>query len=381
VRRIYLDHNATTPLDPAVLAAMRPHLERGGNPSSTHQEGRAARVAIDEARSRIARILATTPEEIVFTSGGTESNNLALLGAARAARKRGRHVLSSPLEHASALGPLERLREEGFEVEHLPATADGRIDPAVLGRRLRPDTVLVVAMAANNETGALLPIDEIASALPREVVFHCDATQAIGKVPLPAGLARANLVALSSHKIHGPLGAGALVVRRGTPIEPVATGGGQERALRPGTENVAAIVGLSAALDRAVSRSREYGVRIGGLTSRFLEGLERAVPGTRLHGPREARLPNTVNVALPCPDGRALPIALDLAGVAVSSGSACESGAAEPSHVLLAMGIPEEDARRSVRISLGWDLDDEDLTEAVRRIASVVDRLGAQSEF
>jgi cysteine desulfurase len=375
VRRIYLDHNATTPLDPAVAEAMRPHLEGPGNPSSPHAEGRAARVALDEARVRLARGFGAIPEEVVFTSGGTEANNLGILGAARASQARGRHVLATRLEHASVLEPLGRLAKEGFEVEFLPVTGEGRLDPSALAGRLRPDTVLVVLQAANNETGAIQPIDEVAACLPPAVAFLCDATQAIGKIPLPAGLARANLVSISGHKVHGPRGAGALVVRRGARIEPIAFGGGQERGLRPGTENVASLVGLAVAVERAVARVGEYGERVGALAERLLERIERGVPGARLHGPRLARLPNTLNVALPCFDGRALPIALDLAGLAASAGSACESGAVEPSHVLLAMGAPEEEASRSVRFSLGWGLTEDDVDEASRRILEVVVRL------
>ncbi len=375
---LHFDHNASTPVDEAVLQEMLPFLaERAGNPSSTHSAGREARVAVDRARARVAGVVAARPDQVVLTAGGTEANNLGVLGAAREAASRGRHVLVSAVEHASVLGPCSRLREEGFEVEVVPVEGDGRVDPKRVAGAVRRDTTLVCVMAANNETGALQPVLEILRLLPSGVLLHCDATQLPGKVPLGEVVRTAPLLSLSSHKVHGPKGAGALVVRAPARPQPLLFGGGQEHGLRPGTENVPALVGFGAALERAAARIDEYARTVGPRTMALLAHLLDGIPGSRLLGPQDpaSRLPNTFALSFPVRDGRALVPALDLAGILASSGSACASGAPEPSHVLAAMGVSREEASRTVRFSLGRDVEEWDAEEAARRVRRALDPL------
>ncbi|HET6204040.1 MAG TPA: cysteine desulfurase family protein [Planctomycetota bacterium] len=378
LRLLHFDHNATTPVDEAVAAEMLPYLTgKAGNPSSSHAWGREARVAVERARARIARVVGARPDQVVLTSGGTEANNLAILGSARATESRGRHLLTTAVEHASVLGPFSRLREEGFEVEIVPVDGTGRVDPDAVRGAIRPDTILLSVMAANNETGALQPLDEIVPLLPRGILLHCDASQVPGKVPLGLGARNANLLTLSSHKVYGPKGAGALVVREPARPAPLFYGGGQERDLRPGTENVPSIVGFAVALEWASARVEEYRSRVEVPARRLLDGLRARIPGCRLLGPgvHERRLPNTFTLSFPVADGRALVAALDLAGILVSSGSACASGAPEPSHVLLAMGIAPAEARRAIRFSLGRNVTAEDVEEAIARAVQAVEPL------
>jgi len=375
VKPLYLDHNSATPLDETALREMLPFfVEKAGNPSSVHALGREARVAVDRARARIARAVGARPEEVVLTSGGTEANNLAVLGSARAAAGRGRHVLATAIEHASVLEPCSRLAAEGFEVEILPVDARGRVDPDVVRRSARPDTILVCAMAANNETGALQPIEDLLPLLPTGALLHCDATQLAGKLPLTEAVRRAHLVSFSSHKLYGPKGAGALIVREPAAIEPLLHGGGQERNLRPGTENVPALVGFAAALERAIARANEYRATVGALAAQLLDSIRENVPFCRLLGPDDlsSRLPNTFALSFPVSDGRALVAALDLAGICVSAGSACSSGAPSPSHVLRAMGVSTPEAARTIRFSLGWGIGRSEIAEAAARISAAV---------
>ncbi len=375
LRPLQFDHNASTPVDSAVLEEMLPFLaERAGNPSSTHSAGREARVAVERARARVAAVAGARPDQVVLTAGGTEANNLAVLGAAREAASRGRHLLVSAVEHASVLGPCSRLREEGFDVEFLPVDRDGRVDPDRVARAVRRDTTLVSVMAANNETGALQPVLGILRLLPGGVLLHCDATQIPGKVPLGEVVRTAHLLALSSHKVHGPKGAGALVVRAPARPQPLLFGGGQDHGLRPGTENVPSLVGFGAAVERAVARTEEYVRTVGPRTTALLGLLRSRIPGSRLLGPEDPalRLPNTFALSFPVRDGRALIPALDLAGILASSGSACASGAPEPSHVLAAMGVSREEASRTVRFSLGRDVGEWDVEEAAERVRIAV---------
>ena len=375
LKPLYFDHNAATPVDEAALREMLPYfVEKPGNPSSVHARGREARVAVDQARARIARAVGAHPDEVILTSGGTEANNLAVLGSARAATGRGRHVLATAIEHASVLEPCSRLAAEGFELEILPVDAQGLVDPEAVRRAVRPDTILVCAMAANNETGALQPVEDVFPLLPPGALLHCDATQLPGKLPLTPAVRRAPLVAFSSQKLCGPKGAGALVVRPPAALQPLLHGGGQERNLRPGTENVPAIVGFAAALERAIRRTEEYRATVGALAARLLDSLRERLPGSRLLGPEDPslRLPNTFALSFPVFDGRALVAALDLAGVSVSAGSACSSGASTPSHVLHAMGVSPAAAACAVRFSLGWGVERADIDEAVARISTAV---------
>lgn len=364
MRTIYCDYNATTPLDPGVRAAMEPFLtEVWGNPSSLHQIGRRARAALDEARERAASVLGVKPGEIVFTSGGTESVNLAILGAARARRERGRHLITSTIEHHAVLHAMEYLeRREGFEVTRLPVTPEGFVDPDTLRRAIRPDTVLVSIMAANNEIGTLQPVRELAAACrERGVLFHTDAVQFFGKVPFESVRdLGADLVSLCAHKFHGPKGAGLLYIRSPLQIDPILFGGPHENERRAGTENLAAIAGLVHAMEQFLKPPVFEPQRMWQLTSHVLEGLLQ-VPGVHLLGSPERRLPNTVAVGVEGLDSATLVAALDVEGVCASAGSACTSGALEPSHVAVALGVPSDVAAGLVRFSLGRETTEADV--------------------
>jgi cysteine desulfurase len=372
VRRIYLDANATTPLLPEVLEAMRPFLvEQFGNASSIHQDGQRARSAVEQARASVARLLGCRPAEIVFTSGGTESDNLAIFGSVRA----GDHVLTSRVEHHAVLHAVERLGDRGVEVEFLPVDAQGVVAVEDVRRALRPNSRLISVMLANNETGVLQPVEEIGR-IAREagIRFHVDAVQAAGKMAIDVHSLGCDLLSISGHKMHGPQGTGALFVRRGTRLEPLFAGGANERQRRAGTENVAGIVGLGKAAECAMEGLRNGELeRIRGLRDRLEIGLLEQASG--VNGGGTPRVPNTSNLWFETLDGEALVIALDLQGLAVSSGAACSSGASEPSHVLLAMGISPERARGSLRLSLHRQTTEEEIARTIELISSQVARL------
>lgn len=370
MRRIYLDANATTPLLPEVLEAMRPFLlERFGNASSIHQEGQHARSAVEQARASVARLLSCRPAEIVFTSGGTESDNLAIFGSVQA----GDHVITSAVEHHAVLHAVERLRERGVEVEFLPVDEQGVLAAEDVRKALRPNTKLISVMMANNETGVLQPVGQIGQiAAEAGVRFHVDAVQAAGKVPLAVDEIGCQLLSISGHKMHGPQGTGVLFVRRGTRLEPLFAGGAHERQRRAGTENVAGIVGLGKAAECALEGTSE---RIGRLRDRLESELLERCAESGVNGGRAARVPNTTNLWFDHLEGEALVIALDLKGLAVSSGAACSSGANEPSHVLEAMGLSGERARASVRFSLHRHTTEEEIAETVALVAAQVARL------
>ena len=356
-RTIYFDYNATTPLDPAVREAMLPFLDGvWGNPSSVHQVGRRARALLDDARDRAAMFLGTKPSELIFTSGGTESNNLAVFGAARSRSGRGKHVITSAIEHHAVLHGFDYLeKKEGFQVTRLPVDGEGRVSVEAVKRALRPDTVLVSVMAANNEIGTLQPVAEI-GALCRErgVVFHTDAVQWFGKEPFTS-LAQfnADLVSVCAHKFHGPKGAGLLYIRSPLHLDPVAFGGGHENEQRAGTENLAGIAGLVAALERFVKTPVFAPGKMAGLVAQLRERVA-AVSGCTLVSPATGCLNNTVSFVVAGADSIALLAGLDVEGVCASSGSACSAGSLEPSHVILALGRPET-ANSLVRFSLGRD--------------------------
>jgi cysteine desulfurase len=356
MRTVYWDYNATTPLDPAVREAMLPYLgEVFGNPSSVHHVGRRARAILDDARDRAARVLACKPSEMVFTSGGTESNNLALFGTARLLRPKGRHLITSSVEHHSVLHCCEYLaRKEGFEVTYLPVDREGVVSMGSLEQALRPDTVLVSIMAANNEIGTLQPVAAL-GALCRErgVLFHTDAAQWLGKEPFQAiHQFNADLVSLCAHKLHGPKGVGALFVRSPLLPEPMVFGGGHENERRAGTENLAGIIGLVECLERFVRQPVFDPQRLKPLTDRLVSALD-GLAGVQQVGPRERRLANTVSFVTRGADSIALLAGLDLEGICASSGSACSAGSLEPSHVVHALGIGSELANSLVRFSLG----------------------------
>ncbi len=353
--RIYLDYNASTPVDPEVLEAMMPYFRNVyGNPSSIHWEGQQAKAALDRAREQVAALLGVEPREIVFTSGGTEADNLALQGIAYRYRDRGQHILVSAIEHPAVLRTAETLARAGFIVETIPVTADGIVDPDRVRAMIRPDTILVSVMAANNETGVIQPIDRIGP-ICREygVFFHVDAVQGAGKMPLHPRAWAVDLMSLSGHKIYGPKGVGALYVRDGVEILPMIYGGNQERGRRSGTENLAGIVGMGAACAQMTRIWEEEQRRLRTLRDRFEQELRRRFPEVQIHGHRAARVGNTSMFSVPGMDGETLAMRLDLEGFAVSTGSACASGRVESSHVLEAMGVPHDVIRGALRISMG----------------------------
>jgi cysteine desulfurase len=373
--RVYLDHNASTPVHPEVLAAMLPFFgEVYGNPSSVHAFGRAARDAVDDARATIARFLGSRPEEIVFTSGGTESDNFGVKGLAQA-RGAG-HVITSRIEHHAVLRTCEALEAQGFDVTYLPVDDQGRLDPDDVKRALRPDTLAISVMHANSEVGTIQPIAEIGR-IAREhgVPLHVDAVQTFGKIPIDVDAMGIDLLSFSGHKIYGPKGAAGLYIRRGTRMVAVQHGGEHERRRRAGTENVPGIVGLAAAVE---IRSREMGAeaeRVSALRDRLWAGIGERIPESRLNGARVARLPGTANVVFRHVESESIVLGLDLKGIAVSAGSACTSGNVEPSYVLVAMGLPVDWAMGAVRFSLGRGTTAEDVDYVVEAIEPIVAKL------
>jgi cysteine desulfurase len=371
---IYLDYNATTPLAPEAREAMLPFLEGDfGNPSSIHAAGRRARAAVDEARDRLAAVLRAKAHEIVFTGGGTEACNLGLMGLARAHAVRGKHIVVSAVEHHAVLHAAEYLQHfEGYEVTILPVDRSGIVDPEFLARILRKDTTVVSVMHANNETGALQPVGELAAVCrAKGVFFHTDAVQAFGKIPLRAGTEGLSAFSIAAHKFYGPKGAGALWLGAGIALARTAHGGSHENSRRPGTENVAAIVGMAAAAEAAAQRAEAESARLAPLRERLWEGIRAACPNAVRNGGPEYSLANTLNVSFPGADGESLIMGLDLEGVCVSSGSACMVGSIQPSHVLVAMGVDARTALATVRFSMGHGTVEADVDAAVRAVAKV----------
>jgi cysteine desulfurase len=386
MRRVYMDANATTPLLPQVFEAMRPYfLEQFGNASSIHQQGQQARAAVEHAREQVAALIHSRPAEIVFTSGATESDNLALFGIfARAASdgNTGGHLITTAIEHHAVLHAAEQLRERGIAVTFLPVS-QGVVDPEDVRRALRPDTRLISVMLANNETGAIQPVEEIGRiAAQAGVYFHIDAVQAAGKLPIDVKSLGCHLLSLSAHKMHGPQGTGALYVRRGTRIAPLFYGGQHERQRRAGTENLPGLVGFGAAAAIAQAAITDGAMaRVAALRDRLERGLLAAVDESGVNGPisPDSRTPNTTNLWFDHLEGEALVIALDLKGLAVSGGSACASGATEPSHVLVAMGLSDHRARASLRFSLSRLTTDNDVDHALALVPAAVSRLRSLS--
>jgi cysteine desulfurase len=376
---VYLDHAATAPLRPEVLDAMLPYLnEHWGNPSSIHASGRAARRGLDEARETVARLLGARPREIVFTSGGTEADNLAVKGTAWAASSRGRHIITSNVEHKAVLHACSVMERHGFEVTYLGVDRYGRVDPADVAAAITDRTSLVSVMYANNEVGSIQPIREIGTICrERRVVFHVDAVQAGGFLPLDVDALQVDLLSLGAHKLYGPKGVGALFVRHGTQLLPQQSGGSQERQRRAGTENVAGIVGFARALELAqadpAARDAEN-VRLAGLRDALIGGLT-SIDGVTLTGHPTERLPNNASVVISGVEGGDLVAALDLEGIEVSTGSACTTGSAEPSHVLLAMGIDPELAHGSLRLTAGRGTTVDEVDRTVDATRAVVGRL------
>ena len=373
--RIYLDHAASSPMRPEVLEAMLPYFtEFQGNPSSIHQDGQAARRALDQSRTQILTQLgAFSVKELIFTSGGTESCSLAILGAAFARQDHGRHILISEVEHPAvveAAGFLEALF--GFEIERIPVGPDGILDPNELEKRLRTDTILASVMLANNEIGTLQPIQELAQICRAHgTLFHTDACQAPGYTDIRVDHLEPDLMTLNAAKIGGPKGVGLLYVRQGTPLVPLQRGGGQEFRQRGGTENVAGIVGFAKAFELTLAHAEDESARIATLRNRLWDGLK-GLPGLTLNGSLEQRLPNNLNIHIPGMSGESLVMRLDLEGLAASSGSACSSGKTEPSPVLLALGQTPEKATQSLRLTLGWNTTESDIENALKILVPIL---------
>jgi len=380
VRRIYLDHAATTPTHPEVARAMLPYLnpEAFGNPSSAYTFGQEAKRALDEARDKVAALIGAAPEEIFFTSGGTESDNWALRGAAYARADKGRHIITSSIEHHAILDVCKLLEQDGFRITCLTVDRYGFVDPDDVRRALTPGTVLISVMHANNEVGTIEPIVEIAR-VAREagICFHTDAVQTVGHIPVNVNELGVDLLSIAGHKLYGPKGIGALYIREGTKMAPLIVGGAQERGMRAGTENVPGIVGFGKAAEIARKEMPEVLPRIRHLRDTLIEGLTQNIPGVRLNGHPEQRLPQNVNVTVEGVEGEALVMALDQEGIAVSTGSACSTGATEPSHVILALGVPPGEARGTIRMTLGRDTTAEDVERVLEVLPRVIGRLRA----
>ena len=378
---IYLDHNATTPVDSAVVEAMLPYLNDSfGNASSAHSFGRDARVALENARETVAEIINCQPNELYFTSGGTESDNIAVLGTCYQYPKK-KHLVVGATEHHAVIEPAEFLHhDDGYDLDLLPVDAEGFASAEQLSGLLRDDTVLVSVMHANNETGSvqdLASLTEVTRA--RDILFHTDAVQSIGKIVVDVKTLGVDLLSLTGHKIYGPKGTGALFIRQGVKIAPLFYGGAHEKKRRPGTENVAGVVGLAKALEVAEKQREGDFTRLGSLADRLIEKVAAAIPDSYLNSPRSSRIPQTVNMSFPGAEGESIILSLDLKGIAASSGSACTSGATEPSHVLSAKGIPLERGQAAVRFSLGRATTVEHLDYVVEVLSPIIERLHAMS--
>jgi cysteine desulfurase len=374
-RRVYLDHNASTPVHPEVVAEMLPYFaDVFGNPSSVHGFGRAAREAVDTARERVAGFLGATPEEIVFTSGGTESDNFGVKGLAWA-RERG-HIITSQVEHHAVLRTCQILEGEGFAVTYLPVDRHGQVDPDDVKRAIRPDTVAISIMHANSEVGTIQPVAAIgAIARAHGIPFHVDAVQTFGKTELDPQAFGIDVMSFSAHKIYGPKGVAATYIRKGTRMVAVQHGGEHERRRRAGTENVPGIVGFGKAVEIRARDMREEAPRVAALRDRLWQGIRERVPEVRLNGHPSERLPGTVNIAFRHVESESVVLGLDLKGIAVSAGSACTSGNVEPSHVLVAMGVPLDWAMGAVRMSLGRSTTAADVDYVIGCVEPIVLRL------
>ncbi len=372
MERIYLDHAATTIARSEVIAAMVPLLA-AGNPSSLHAEGRAAHALLDGARERVALVLGAKAREIVFTGGGSESNNLAILGVARALRERGRHIISTVFEHHAVLHALDVLREDGYSITLLPVGPHGVVDPGAFRDAIRPDTVLASIMLANNEIGTIQPVRELAAiARERGVIVHTDAVQAPAYLDVNVETLGIDLLSIAGHKFYGPKGTGALYVRSGTPLAPLVVGGGQESGLRAGTENLAGVVGLAAGLALAHAERAETVPRVSALRNRLEAAIRAEISDVRVNGAESPRLANSLSVAFADAPSDLLLINLDLAGIAASAGSACAAGSLEPSHVIASLDLEPRFARGVVRFSLGRVTSGEDIERVIRTLPSVV---------
>ncbi|MGI1691476.1 cysteine desulfurase NifS [Thermoanaerobacter uzonensis] len=381
--RIYLDNAATTPVDKRVLEAMLPYYsDVFGNPSSPYSYGQEAKKAIEEAREKVAKALGADADEIYFTSGGSESDNWALKGVAYALKDKGNHIITTEIEHHAVLNTCRYLEKEGFKVTYLPVDEYGLVEPEDLKKAITDKTILVSIMFANNEIGTIEPIEELVKiAHEKNVYFHTDAVQAVGNVPIDVKKLDVDLLSLSAHKIYGPKGVGALYIKKGIKIHSLIQGGTQERNRRAGTENVAGIVGLGEAIELITKNLDSHINKLTFLRDKLINGILEKIPYARLNGHPTKRLPGNVNVSFEFIDGESLILNLDMAGICASSGSACTSGSLEPSHVLLAIGLPRELARGSLRLTIGKDNTEEDIDKVLEVLPQIIKRLRSISQI
>lgn len=381
MKYVYMDHAATTPLRPEALEAMLPYLiTHYGNASSVYAYGRDARKALDEAREEIAAVIGANPREIIFTGGGSEADNLAIKGVALAYKSKGNHIVTSAVEHHAVLDTCKYLEKLGFQVTVVPVDENGMVDPKAVEEAITDKTILVSIMHANNEVGTIQPIQEISRIVKEKgVIFHTDAVQSVGHVPVDVNDLGVDLLSFAGHKFYGPKGVGGLYVRKGIRFDPLIHGGGQERGHRAGTENVAAIVGMATALKLTAAEMDEEAARLTKLRDRLIDGIVERIPDVRVNGHRTQRLPNNVNVCFRYIEGESLLLNLDLQHVAASSGSACTSGSLDPSHVLLAMGLPHEIAHGSLRLTLGRDTTVDEVDYVLEILPGIVDKLRRMS--
>ncbi|AST59194.1 cysteine desulfurase NifS [Thermoanaerobacterium thermosaccharolyticum] len=380
MNRIYLDNAATTPIRSEVLNSMMPFFDnRFGNPSALYSYGQEAKKAIEEARDKVAAAIGASEDEIFFTSGGTESDNWALKGAAYALREKGNHIITSNIEHHAILHTCQYLENQGFEITYLPVDEYGLVDPNELKRAIKDNTILVSIMYANNEIGTIEPIEELVKVAHEEgILFHTDAVQAVGNVPIDVKELDVDMLSMSAHKIYGPKGVGALYIRKGLRIDTLLQGGAQERNRRAGTENVAGIVGFGTAIELITKNIDEHIRKLTRLRDKLIDGILK-IPYTRLNGHPNKRLPGNVNVSFEFVDGESLILSLDMEGICVSSGSACTAGSIDPSHVLLAIGLSQEIAHGSLRLTIGEENTEEEIDTVINKLPKIVDRLRQMS--
>lgn len=379
LKKIYLDNAATTPVRSEVLEAMLPYFtQKFGNASTIYSYGREAKEALEESRKNVAQLIGANTEEVFFTSGGTESDNWALRGIASANVKKGKHVITSSVEHHAVLHTCRDLEKQGFKITYLPVDKDGLINVKDVADAITDETILVSIMHANNEIGTIQPINEIAKAIKQknpEIIFHTDAVQTAGKIPVNVNNLGVDLLSMSAHKIYGPKGVGALYIRKGTRIAPFMTGGAQESSRRAGTENIAGIVGFGKAAELAVCEQQEQFEKLILLRDRLMQGILNTIPYTRLNGHPTLRLPHNVNISFEFIEGESILLNLDMKGICASSGSACTSGSLDPSHVLLAIGLPHEIAHGSLRLTLGRENSQEDVDYVLEVLPGIIDKL------
>ncbi len=381
MERVYLDHSATTQTDPDVAKVMCDFMvNHYGNPSSVHSFGREAKKAMEDARERIAKCIGAEPTEIIFTSGGTEADNIAIRGTAMANKKRGNHIITSTIEHHAILDTCKALEREGFEVTYIPVDEEGLIRVDEIEKAITDKTILISIMHANNEIGTIQPIKDIgALAKAKGILFHSDTVQSVGKIPVDVNELNVDMLSISAHKFYGPKGVGCLYMRKGARVLPISFGGAQERKRRPGTENVAGVVGFALALENAINSIEEQMAAQTKLRDKLIDTITEMIPYVKLNGHRTNRLPNNVNFSYRFIEGESLLLSLDMKGIAASSGSACTSGSLDPSHVLLAIGLPHEIAHGSVRMTLGKDNTEDQIDYVLEVLPEIVERLRSMS--